>query len=359
MNRYSLTHLSHGVLLQTLHEKVVLGRRGNAEVLALIAEVDKRKLYRPAPCSSMYAYCIERLGFSEDEAYNRIHAARAARRYPVIFEMIADGRLRLIGARLLRKYLTPATAAELLEAATHKTRKQIEQLLADRFPRPDVPAQIVALPAPVAHNEARPELVLEQVGQDRKSVDVVPAPALAEHSAVAPPCQNQAPPLRVEPLGTKRYGLHATIDERTNDLLQEAQDLVDGPPAGRVPQILYEALLDYVAKLRKRKFAATDKPRVGKPSSNPRYIPARVKRAVEKRDGGQCAFIGDSGRRCDATRDIEFDHVMPVAKGGESTVANVRLLCRTHNQLEAERVFGHAFMNGKRPAAEEARRAAP
>jgi hypothetical protein len=40
--------------------------------------------------------------------------------------------------------------------------------------------------------------------------------------------------------------------------------------------------------------------------------------------------------------------VIPVARGGEATVSNIRLLCRAHNQLAAERVFGAGFMKHKR-----------
>jgi hypothetical protein len=50
-----------------------------------------------------------------------------------------------------------------------------------------------------------------------------------------------------------------------------------------------------------------------------------------------------------------LDHVEPLARGGDATVANLRLRCRTHNQYEAERSFGSEFMHRKR---EEARIAA-
>ena len=116
MKSYSLTHLSNGELLETLREKVALGRRGTAEVVALIAETEKRRLYAPAGFASMFVYCVEKLGFSEDEAHRRIQAARVARRFPVILELVADGRLHLTGVRLLKPYLTPATANSLLRA---------------------------------------------------------------------------------------------------------------------------------------------------------------------------------------------------------------------------------------------------
>ncbi|MEM1415527.1 MAG: HNH endonuclease signature motif containing protein [Myxococcota bacterium] len=66
------------------------------------------------------------------------------------------------------------------------------------------------------------------------------------------------------------------------------------------------------------------------------------------RDGGRCTYVALGGRRCAETAYLELDHVVPWAKGGPSTVANLRLRCRTHNQLAADRSFGRGFMDGKR-----------
>jgi membrane protein involved in colicin uptake len=76
---------------------------------------------------------------------------------------------------------------------------------------------------------------------------------------------------------------------------------------------------------------------------------------VWARDQGQCTFAGENGHRCGERNRLQFDHIEPVARGGEAVVENIRLRCRAHNQFEAERVFGAAFMRHRR---EEARRAA-
>jgi hypothetical protein len=64
--------------------------------------------------------------------------------------------------------------------------------------------------------------------------------------------------------------------------------------------------------------------------------------------------VGENGQRCPACSDLDFDHIIPVARGGKSTVDNVRLLCSAHNQYEAERTFGAGFMETKREAARAA-----
>jgi hypothetical protein len=79
-----------------------------------------------------------------------------------------------------------------------------------------------------------------------------------------------------------------------------------------------------------------------------------VKREVFKRDGGQCTYTSESGHRCEARGDVEFDHVIEVARGGGSTAADVQLRCRGHNQFTAEQTFGAGFMKAKREEAKAA-----
>jgi hypothetical protein len=107
--------------------------------------------------------------------------------------------------------------------------------------------------------------------------------------------------------------------------------------------------------LERGKFAATDRPRPRrKQGGAPRTIPAAVRREVWERDQGRCTFTGDDGHRCGAHTRLEYDHLEPAARGGQATVANLTLRCRTHNQLAAERTFGTGFMERRR---ERARRA--
>src|SRR5262249_39052326 len=105
----------------------------------------------------------------------------------------------------------------------------------------------------------------------------------------------------------------------------------------------------------KRKFAVTERRRRGRSSANPRHVPAEVRNAVWRRDGGRCTFVAQGGHRCGERRRLGFDHILPVARGGRAAVGHLRLRCRAHNQYEAERAFGAEFMARKR---EEALRAA-
>ena len=95
MHSYTLAHVRDDVLLRDLAALVAQERLTTATLLAHIAEVDLRRLYVPAGYSSMHAYCVEGLRLSEDAAYKRIQAARAARQFPSLFTALAEGRLHL------------------------------------------------------------------------------------------------------------------------------------------------------------------------------------------------------------------------------------------------------------------------
>src|SRR5688500_10299683 len=151
-----------------------------------------------------------------------------------------------------------------------------------------------------------------------------------------------------------------TISREDHARFRYAQALLShAVPSGDVAAIFRRAIEAVIAECEKRKFAATatETPRMepGEPVRSGRHIPAAVRREVWVRDEGRCTQIAASGHRCGARGPLEFDHGTPLARGGASTVANLRLRCRAHNQEEAKRVLGKWFMNEKRKKAALAR----
>jgi hypothetical protein len=137
-HRYS--RLSDAALLHELAARVAQVRVSTATLVALIAEVDARRLYLPAGYSSMHAYCVEKLHLSDDEAYKRIHAARASRQFPLLLAALAEGRLHLTAVCTLAPHLTEENLDELVTAAAHRRRADIEDFLATRFPQAKPPS---------------------------------------------------------------------------------------------------------------------------------------------------------------------------------------------------------------------------
>jgi hypothetical protein len=158
---------------------------------------------------------------------------------------------------------------------------------------------------------------------------------------------------KLAPLSPGRFALQLTVSQETHDLLRYAQALLGHVlPSGDVAAVLQRALDALVEKLERQKFARSARWRPRHGSAKGRYVPAEVRRTVWQRDGGQCTFVSESGKRCGSTTRLEFDHVDPVARGGQATADRMRLRCRAHNQYAAECTFGAGFMRGKR---EEAR----
>ena len=374
MNRYALSRLSDEALTRELAAVVAHERAATAEVLAHIAEFDTRKLYVSAGYPSMFLYGVHVLRLSEDAAYKRIKAARAARRFPAIFAAVHEGRLHLSAVVLLAPYLTEDTAHELLSAASHKTKSEIERDLAHRFPRPDIPPCVAAIPAAVStrwtvQQAPGPVETLSSIAPRAASgpgaqalvpVDDPPSPATDPPSLATPPI---APPpacdrQRVIPIAPGRFAVQFTMGQSAHDKLQYVQELLSHQlPSGDIPAIFERALDALIPQLERAKFAGTDQPHPGHRRCNedPRTIPAEVMRAVWERDQGQCTYMSESGKRCPARKFIEFDHVREVARGGEATIDGIRLLCHAHNQHQAERTFGAEFMRHKRITAREAR----
>ncbi len=345
MRSYSLSHLGDRELLRDLAALVTRDRSTTAALLAHLAEVDARKLYLPAAYPSMYAYCVHELHLSEDAAYKRIRAARTARQFPMIFEAVADGRLHLGAVVMLTPYMTMESAEGLLAAATHKTKAEVEQLLAQRFPRTELPARVEAIDSiPIGQLAPGP---VESPGPHEQPL----SPAVVTATVPRP---------KVTPLAPQRFALQVTIGQSTHDKLRYAQGLLGHRvPSGDVGEVLDLALDALIERLEKRKFAATNKPRrtQRRATSGNRHIPAGVKRAVWERDGGRCTFVSEAGQRCPARTRLEYDHVAPVARAGRATVENIRLRCRAHNQYGAECTFGRDFMESKRQESRLAARA--
>ena len=131
---HELTSISDDDLLRRLAELLRQSRRAEADLVAHVGEVDARRLYAREASPSMFAYCTEVLHLSEAEAYLRIAVARASREHPVLLSMLADGRLHLTAIAKLAPHLTPGNRDALLKRATHKSKREIEELVAELCP---------------------------------------------------------------------------------------------------------------------------------------------------------------------------------------------------------------------------------
>lgn len=325
----SVRALADHDLLAQVHSAVDDERQATAHLIALLTELDARRLYLAEGCSSLFTYCTQILHLSEHAAYGRIEAARAARRFPVILERLAEGTIHLTAISLLAPHLTTENHVEVLDEARHKSKRDVEHLVARLAPRPDVRAVVRKLP------ERKPMRGPGEPGPiERHRSQVPPQPAPLVPMAATRPAE-------VKPLAPERYKIQFTLSRETYEQFRRAQDLLRHTiPNGDPAAIFERALTLLVSELSRTRLAATDRPRASHPPARAsRHIPAAVKRAVWQRDGGQCAFKGSQGR-CTETGFLEFHHLVAYARGGETSTENLELRCRAHNDYEATRYFG-------------------
>jgi hypothetical protein len=328
------SHLSDKELVAAVTSLARSERHATARLVVHLAELDRRRLYLGAGFSSLFAYCTEVLRLSECAAYNRIEVARASRRFPTILEKLADGSLNLATVRLVAPHLTEENHQVLLNAASGKSKRAVEELVARVNPRPDVPSSVRKLPTPAAIAPSPALAGIPESGPPAALPVAHPVPTAALSGAAHRPL--------ARPLSPGRYEIRFTASAETRDKLQQAQDLLrHAVPSGDPAEIIDRALTALLEDLARKKFAATERPRESRgmaPGS--RDIPAKVRRAVWRRDRGRCVFRAAGGRLCNTRAFVEFHHLEPHGVGGEATVGNIQLRCQAHNNYEAELFYG-------------------
>jgi hypothetical protein len=328
-------------LLRGLADLLRQSRRVEADLVAHIGEVETRHLYAREASPSMFVYCTHVLHLSEAEAYLRTTVARVAREHPVLLAMLADGRLHLTGIAKLAPHLTRENRDLLLSRAVHKSKREIEELLAEWAPRPDVPAVLRKLP----DRPIRPERT--EVPTVKLGLDGAPGTASPPRPDVVPRPVPAAPAL-VQPLSPARYKVQFTAGAGLYDKLERLRALLlHEVPDGDLASIIEKAVTEKLERLEARRFARASSPRKEPVRTHhpSRHIPAAVRRAVDQRDGSRCRFVDAQGRRCPERHRLEYHHRHPFGLGGGRDVDNICLLCKTHNRLMAELDYSRKAMS--------------
>jgi len=237
---------------------------------------------RDKPAHSV-AWCLEFFHMSEAMVSKRIRAARTARVYPLVFEMVERGELHLTGITQLAAHLTEENHQAVLTRAKHLTMREIEKLVAELAPKPDVVSRIVNLPRRAAGLErnlesaqpgksplptdtpsssSQPDQLRpnESPGMDLSSG---PEPATLAASAAKATGKRLG---HVAPLSPRRFKVEITIGEETHDVLRQLQDLLSHQiPSGDPALVIERALEDLLKNTLKTKAAMTDRPHKATP----------------------------------------------------------------------------------------------
>ena len=272
------------------------------DFLACLGEADRRNLPVKRGYSSTFDYCVRRLRFSEDEAYRRIHAARATTSRPELLSALAGGHLSLSAVSKIAPHVRRADAPEIIARAEGKSTRELEEILAPLCP--------------------------ESVKRDRIRTIAVEVPN--EKDTSSPAIQP-----RVE------FSFHGSLTLRK--AIERAKELLAHKfPFGEMDHVLLEIVEYYLERHDPQTMLSLGR---GVPVKGNSSIPASVRRAVWARDGGRCSFVGPDGILCQTRRMLEIDHRRPRALGGPDSVENLRLLCRPHNDAERRRLLGEGKLS--------------
>jgi hypothetical protein len=222
-----------------------------ADLVAHLAALDSRpSVYAAQGYGSLFSYCTQALRLSEDAACNRIEAARACRRFPAIVDLLASGQVTLTAVRLLGRHLTPENHQTVLAKASGRSRQQIEVLVAELAPRPDVPTSVRKLPSFMA-TPCSPAPAAGGV-----SSQAIPAAAFSPATFVATPR-----PI-IQPTAPERYRVQFTMGEETHNKFRRLQGLLRREiPDGDAGAIFDRAVTLLLETVETRKLGAAAKPR--------------------------------------------------------------------------------------------------
>ena len=299
--------------LETVPSEVIARRlswhlcdEAQAKVAFLIdlATLDQRKYALQAGYSSLWALLTKRFGMSEHRARRRVIAARLMSRFPQIAGYLLRAELELSGLCELRDVLEEATADDVLERARGLTTDQVKQLVVTIKPKP-VPPDIVP-----SFRFETPALI-----------DLAP-PVAAPGSVMPLP----RPP-RVTPLDSTWSLFQLSAPREFFTELEEVKNLLaHAAPGARVHDVLVRALRALKAELMKKKIGAGRVIELPDQTKSGHYVPRPIARAVWHRDAG--AFTATDGTCCGSKEQIEFQHMIPVARGGKTSVDNLEIHCR-------------------------------
>jgi hypothetical protein len=150
----------------------------------------------------------------------------------------------------------------------------------------------------------------------------------------------------VDPLSRDRFLVKITVSRCVKEKLESAGALMShANPGGEMSVVLERALDLLILDLEAKKQGRAARPRDGTRPARGAQPTRGARREVVARTGWRCSFVAEDGRRCDARCFPEFDHETPRALGGATEPSNLRVLCRAHNRLAAERAFGKAYIS--------------
>lgn len=359
----SLGTLSDNSLVRQLEYLRGRERKVLVAVLRHLVEMERRRLYLPRGYSSLFEFCTQHLKYSRSAAGRRIAAARTSAKYSPLEGYLLKGEINLYSLSLISGILTEENFNEVISGTRNRSTGEVEAMVAGYRPGRNLRDRIrpvcVMVPEPVFRG-----------GNKRSARDTTaagrPGPGAGSEKFPGTPAQTPDYDSLERVTISRKYKFEFAADSEFKKKFDRMKALLSSRfPEGISFEDIFMLLMDeYIDRhtpegraARREKRGASrargnsgDKPVDGGRSSDPggenrtRSIPRKVRDEIFLRDGGRCTFKGTDDIRCNSKWNLEIDHIVPFARGGDNSPGNLRLLCGKHNRLEAERAFGSEHM---------------
>ena len=335
-----ISTLSDEELLNRTKTLVAEEKLKTQEVLDHLEEIEYRKLYLAKGYSSLLEYCVKELKYSESSAHRRISAMRLIRVIPEAKEKLESGSVNLSTLSQLHGFLkreekektyTKDMRLDLLGKIEGKSQDQCEREfvkispieisfrekekpLTEEFTQmtfvatKELKAKFELLRNLLAHKNSNPTMAeLIEMSVDMALKELNPITKKSSQRVSTPDASLNSDPTEEKTKDSSFAFGPAQIEERASNSTSST--------------VLHCAT---------------------KPVKSSRYIPALIRQYVWKRDQGCCQYVDkETGKICQSTFAIQIDHIHPFSLGGSNEAANLRLLCRAHNNWRTQDLYTH------------------
>lgn len=314
-------------ILSIIKDLVAKERECLVEILRLLREVERRKLFSDLGYKSLFDYTVKELKYSEGQAGRRIQAMRLLKELPQLEHKIQSGTLSLTNISQAQTHFREVQAhAAKSKGLNAEVPTGDNSMRSDTFrsnpPRNSVIEKINLLEKLENKSAREGQKVLLQVREELGALPPFPKEQQRQVSAEL-----------LEIRFVADLDLMKKLETCRSLLGKSGATMSYGELIGQLAEIGIEAWRE--KKFGRKRVADSSlslesKSRNQNAPSGRRYISKQLQFEVWTRDDGKCT-------KCAGTRNLQIDHQLPLAMGGESTSKNLRLLCHHCNQREGMR----------------------
>ena len=311
----NLKYLSNVELHLQTQKTAEKERLTTIELLWHLRENEKRMLYSQMGFRDLKEYCVKELKLSEGSAWRRISAMRLLKKMPITESKIKSGDLNLTQIAMARTHFRNVKPSmnqklEILASLENQSTRQSERILAERKPEDHVLKPAV-IEKPLRGQKLEVTLVLDESLQNElEEIQILLGKPYTKLELFKMLAQEKLQSLKKEL--NKKKNAHLNVMKVDLETKRSAQPALSETPQTQRPQI-----------------------------KNSRYVSRYDLKEVENRDQHRCQFTETAtGRQCTARLNLQVEHILPLAKGGQNTANNLQLLCANHNKLRAVQHFG-------------------